>query len=55
MAAGVVRGLLFGLTPTDPLSLTAATVALMLIALLAGSLPARRACRVEPIQALRCE
>jgi predicted permease len=51
----VVRSLLFGLTPTDPLIIAAATFALILIALLAGYLPARNACRVDPIQALRYE
>ena len=52
-ASGIVRGLLFGLTPTDPLSIGGATIALILIALVAGYVPARRACRVDPMQALR--
>jgi predicted permease len=55
MAAGIVRGLLFGLTPTDPISIAMATATLVAIALLAGYLPARRASRLEPVRALRCE
>ena len=52
-ASGIVRGLLFGLTPTDPLSIGGATIALILIALVAGYVSARRAYRVDPMQALR--
>jgi ABC-type antimicrobial peptide transport system permease subunit len=54
-AAAVVRGLLFGVTPADPLTIAGATIALILIALVAGYLPARRACRLDPMQALRSE
>jgi ABC-type antimicrobial peptide transport system permease subunit len=51
----VIRSLLYGITPTDPL--TFAGVALLLIgaALLACWLPARRAAKVHPMEALRCE
>jgi predicted permease len=51
----VLSGMLFGLTPTDPVTIAGAVVALILIALVAGYLPARRACQVDPMQALRCE
>lgn len=54
-AAGVVASLLFGLQPTDALSLGAATLVMVLIGSLAGVLPARRASGVAPMAALRCE
>jgi putative ABC transport system permease protein len=47
--------MLFGLTPTDPLSLTAAAVFLFGIAMVAGFLPARRATKIDPLEALRYE
>jgi predicted permease len=50
-----VTSMLFGLKPSDPFSLIAAVLLLLCVAVLAGSLPARRASRVEPMVALRCE
>jgi predicted permease len=50
----VVR-LLYGLSPADPVSLSAAIAMLIVIALIAGYLPARRASLIEPTTALRCE
>ena len=45
--------LLFGITPGDPLTFATAAAALVLTALLAASIPARRAANVDPLLALR--
>lgn len=55
VARRVIANLLFGVTPADPLTFGAMTVLLGAIALLACWLPARRATRVNPIEALRSE
>lgn len=51
----VMRSLLFGISPLDSVTFTAVSLLLMLVALLACWLPARRAARVQPMVALRCE
>ncbi|PYX97741.1 MAG: hypothetical protein DMG71_02290 [Acidobacteria bacterium] len=51
----ILRGLLFEVTPTDPLTFMAVAAVLVLAALVACYLPARRAARVDPMVALRCE
>jgi ABC-type antimicrobial peptide transport system permease subunit len=52
---GFASALLFGVTPRDPATLGAAVVGLALVAALASYVPALRASRLEPIEALRDE
>jgi predicted permease len=54
-ATRFVRSQLYGLSPTDPMTLAAATLIIAAVAFLAGSLPARRASSVDPMLALRTE
>jgi predicted permease len=53
--ARLLRGLLFGVTANDPLTLCGATGILLAIAMLASYLPARRAANVDPAEALRAQ
>jgi predicted permease len=51
----LLRSLLFGVSPFDPLVLTLAAVGVLLLALTASMLPAMRAASIDPMQALRGE
>lgn len=48
-----VRSFLYHVSPTDPIALAAAAAVMLVVAAVAGSLPARRASRVDPVVALR--
>ena len=49
----LLRSLIFGVEPADPLTLTSATVALTAVMLVASYLPAQRATRADPAATLR--
>ena len=51
----VMAGYIYGITSTDPLTLVLASLLLTAVASLASYIPARRAARVDPMVALRCE
>lgn len=53
LSGRIVRSLLFGLTPSDPVTLALIASMLLGVGLVAGYLPSRRATRVEPMDVLR--
>ena len=55
VAARLIKGLLFGVAPTDPATLAATALLMLSMAAVAAYPPARRASRVDPIAALRHE
>ncbi len=54
-AARVLSSMLYNLKPGDPFTIAVSAAVLIAIAVLAGYLPARRASRVDPMEALRYE
>jgi predicted permease len=54
-ASGLLRSLLFGVSPFDPFALSVAAVAVLLLAVAASGLPALRAASIDPMRALRGE
>lgn len=55
LLTGVLRQILFGTSPTDPVVFTVVTAVLLGVVLIASLIPARRALRVNPVEALRAE
>jgi len=55
MSTRLLERLLFGVAPTDPLTIGATTLLMLAVAALAGAIPARRAAAVDPLVALRYE
>jgi predicted permease len=55
VATRLISSQLFGMSPTDPPTITIALLTMLAVAALAGYLPARRASRVDPLVALRHE
>jgi putative ABC transport system permease protein len=53
--SGLMKSLLFGIGPRDPLTFVAAPLIFVVVALVAAYVPARRAARVSPMEALRAE
>jgi ABC-type antimicrobial peptide transport system permease subunit len=51
-ATGVLSSQLFGVSPRDPITLVAVSVAFVAVAVLASWVPARRAARIDPTRAL---
>jgi len=55
MATRIIKQQLFAMDPIDPISFAVALLVVSLMTVMAGWLPARRATKVDPVTALRCE
>ncbi|MGA7624125.1 MAG: hypothetical protein WB630_01150 [Candidatus Acidiferrales bacterium] len=55
MATRLMARFLYGVQPTDPVTFVTVSLLLMAVAMLACYLPARKAMKVDPMIALRCE
>lgn len=55
VVSGLLRGVLYGVQPTDPVTFVAVVVILTVAAVLACILPARRAARIDPQRAIRVD
>ncbi len=51
----LIQAQLFGVEPTDWLTMAAASLGIAAVATLAGYVPARRATGIDPMSALRCD
>jgi len=54
-AGGLIRGVLVGVSPLDPLTLVTVALGLLVVAMMACFFPARRAVRIDPARSLRQE
>jgi ABC-type antimicrobial peptide transport system permease subunit len=54
-ASRLLSTLLFEVSPTDPASIAGALIVLLLVAVVAAYIPARRATQIDPVDALRAD
>jgi ABC-type antimicrobial peptide transport system permease subunit len=55
MLASIASSFLYGIAPHDAMTFTVVPIVLLLVALVAAWIPARRAASINPVQALRME